>query len=217
MRRIRPTSVTVIAILQLVFGCLWLLCGLGSLAMQATGMNNMFMNMGNVQTNNPQLAKQQEIQKEVMQFSKEQSSGAGQYASLLQYVVLSVLMILSGIGLLQMKSWGWVLSLVYATLSILSNIALAVYIWFVVVPAVQAFADKLAAQGPEAQVMAGLLKFGSNFSIVTPVLSLIYPIIALILMLRPSVVAAFRGEAATSPNTEARTDQFEAEDRWGRG
>src|ERR1700687_5388301 len=136
MQRTRPTSVIVVAILHLVFGCLWLLCGLATLGMQASGMNNMFMNMGNFQTNNPQLAKQQEIQKEIMQFSQVQSSSVGQYASLLQYVVLSILMIISAIGLLKLQSWGRVLSLVYATLSILSNIAIAVYVWVVGIPIV---------------------------------------------------------------------------------
>jgi hypothetical protein len=184
--------------------------------MQASGMNNMFMNMGNVQTNNPQLARQQEIQKEVMKFSREQGSSAGQYASLLQYVVLSILMIISAIGLLKMQRWGRVLSLVYATLSILSNIAIAVYMWVVNIPAVKAFADRLGAQGQEAQMMANLMKFFSNFSIITPIVSMIYPIIVLILMLRPSVAAAFRGQAEAPPDSASDSNQFEAEDRWGR-
>jgi hypothetical protein len=182
--------------------------------MQASGMNNMFMKMSNVQTNNPQLAKQQEIQKELMKFSQAQSSSAGQYASLLQYAVLSILMISSGIGLLKLRSWGRVLSLVYATLSILSNIAIAVYIWVVNIPAVQAFADRLGAQGQQAQMVANMIKFFANFSIITPIVSLIYPMIVLIVMLRPSVAGAFRAEADVPSDTGSRSNQFEADDRW---
>ena len=101
MQQTRPASVTVIAILNLVFGALWLLCGLGSLGMQASGMQNMFMNMGNVNpSNNPQIAKQEEIRKQVMEFSRKMNSSPLEYASHAQYIVLSILLIISGIGLL---------------------------------------------------------------------------------------------------------------------
>jgi len=218
MRQTRPASVTVIAILNLVFGALWLLCGLGSLGMQASGMQSMFMNMGNVNpTNNPQIAKQEEIRKQVMEFSWKMNSSPIEYASHAQYIVLSILLIISGIGLLKMAPWGRTLSFVYATLSILSNLALIVMTFMVSVPLVQEFADKLSTQGQEAQVMATFMKIGVYFGIILPVVSMIYPAIVLILLLRPSVAAAFRGQHVAAAPPGAASEHIEEDERWGRG
>jgi len=218
MPQTRPPAVTVIAILNLVFGALWLLCGLASLGMQASGMQNMFMNMGNVNPgNNPQLAKQEEIRKQVMEFSGKMNSSPLEYASHLQYIVLSALLIISGIGLLKMAPWGRALALLYATLSILSNLALVIMMFVVSVPLVQEFADKLATQGQEAQMMAFFMKFGVYVGIALPAASLIYPAIVLILLLRPPVAAAFRSESVASAPPSAASEHIEEDDRWGRG
>ena len=218
MQRTRPASVTVIAILNLVFGGLWLLCGLGSLGMQASGMQQMFANMGNVNPgNNPKLAKQEEIRKEIMEFSQKAGARPSEYAAHVQYVVLAILLIVSGIGLLKTAPWGRALALVYAALSIVSNLALIVLILLTDIPAVHEFADKLATQGQEAQMIANVMKFFAYFAVVLPLLSLIYPAIVAILMLRPSVAAAFRGETPLKADAAPASEHIEEDDRWGRG
>jgi hypothetical protein len=220
----RPASVTVIAILNLVFGGLWLLCGLANLGMQASGMQNMFMNMGNVNanpSNDPQvakqIAKQQEIQKQAMEFSRKINSSPTQYATQLQNIVLSILLIVSGIGLLNMASWGRILSFVYAALSILSNLALVVMMLMVNVPLAQEFADKVSGQGPEVQLVATLVKAGVYVGIIVPIASMIYPAIVLILLVRPSVAAAFRGETSAAAAPGTMSEHIEEDERWGRG
>jgi hypothetical protein len=218
MPRTRPASVTVIAILHLIFGGLWLLCGLGSLGMQASGLQDMFMNVGNVApSNNPQLAKQQDMQKQVMEFSRKMSYSPVEYATHVQYVVLSILLILSGIGLLKMAPWGRMLSLVYATLSILSNMALIVALVTVSIPLVQEYADKLAVHGQEGQTAGILIKGGVSVAIILSLVSMIYPVIVLILLFRPSVAAAFRGEIIPAVPTSSPSEHIEENDRCGRG
>ncbi|HEV3083396.1 MAG TPA: hypothetical protein VGY66_26670 [Gemmataceae bacterium] len=209
---------TIIAILNLVFGGLWLLCGMVSLGMQVSGMQNMFMNFGNMNpSNNPQLAKQQEIQKEILEFTKESNRPAAQYASNLQTLVLSIMLIVSGIGLLRMQLWGRVLALVYGTVSILSHIAVLVYMFMVNVPVAQAFAEKMAAKGEQEKMMGSLMQFGIYVGMAVPIVSMIYPAIVLILMLRPAVAAAFRGEPAPTGDAAPASEHIEEDDRWGRG
>jgi hypothetical protein len=217
MPQTRPASVTVIAILNLVFGSLWLLCGLGSLGMQASGMQDMLTKLGSVgPSNNPQVANQQDIQKQVMEFSRKMNSSPEEYATHLQYIVLSILLIISGIGLLKMAPWGRVLSLVYATLSILSNLALIVMLFFLSLPLAEEFADKLSVQGQEGQAAAILIKGGVYFGIILPLVSMIYPVIVLILLFRPSVAAAFRGEIVATAGPSSRSEHIAEDDRWGR-
>jgi len=218
MQRTRPTSATVIAVLNLVFGALWLLCGLGSLGMQASGMQQKFANMGNINPgNNPQLAKQEEIRKEIMEFSQKAGARPSEYASHVQYVVLAILLIVSGIGLLKTAPWGRALALVYAALSILSNLALMLLVLLTDIPAVHEFADKLATQGQEAQMIANLMKVTAYLAVVLPLLSLIYPAIVAVLMLRPTVAAAFRGETPLPADATSTSEHIEEDDRWGRG
>jgi hypothetical protein len=133
-----------------------------------------------------------------------------------QYVVLAILLIVSGIGLLKTAPWGRALALVYAALSIVSNLALIVLILLTDIPAVHEFADKLATQGQEAQMIANVMKFFAYFGVGLPLLSLIYPAIAAILMLRPSVAAAFRGETPLKPDSAPVSEHIEEDDRWGR-
>jgi len=216
MQRIRPTSVTVIAILQLVFGGIWLLCGLVTLGMQASGMQQTFMNMGSMNPgNNPQLAKQKELQDDVKKFSLELNSQPMQYFQNGQTLTLSLLMIFSGIGLLNMRKWGRTLAFVYATLSILSHIAMIVYMVMVTIPATQQFASEMAVKGQDAKMLAGLMQFGVYVGLAISFLSMIYPTIVLILLLRPGVAAAFRGERVAPADVFPASDQIEEDDRWG--
>jgi hypothetical protein len=153
----------------------------------------------------------------MMEFSQKTGSRPSQYASLLQYIVLAILLIISGIGLLKTAPWGRALALVYAALSILSNLGLIVLVLLTDIPAVQEFAEKLATQGEEAQMLANLMKFFAYVPVVVLLLSLIYPAIVAILMLRPSVAAAFRGETPLKVEGAPASEHIEEDDRWGRG
>jgi hypothetical protein len=140
-----------------------------------------------------------------------------QYASNLQTLLLSILLIVSGIGLLRMQSWGRIMALVYGTVSILSHIAVLVCMVMVSVPVAQAFAEKMAAKGEQEKMMASLMQFGVYMGMAVPIISMIYPAIVLILMLRPSVAAAFRGEPLPTGDAAPPSEHIEEDDRWGRG
>jgi hypothetical protein len=131
--------------------------------------------------------------------------------------VLSIWLIVSGIGLLNMAPWGRILSFVYAALSILSNLALVVMMLMVNVPLVQEFADKLSGQGPEVQLMATIMKISVYGGIIFPIVSLVYPVIVLILLLRPSVAAAFREKTGAATAGGTVSEHIEEDERWGRG
>jgi hypothetical protein len=218
MPRTRPTSVTVIGILNLIFGGLSLLCGVGLIALQLAGVESMLTNFGTRNTgNNPQIAKQKELEKDLSRFTDETDPTWLRYASSAQGLVLSLLLIISGIGLLLMQAWARALSFVYAALSILSHVAHLVYLIAVTLPAAQPILKQISARGPDEQVLAGLMNFGMYVELAVPIISLVYPAIVFMVMLRPNVAAAFRGEMAVSPQAPPVGEQIEEEDRWGHG
>jgi hypothetical protein len=97
--------------------------------------------------------------------------------------------IAAGVGLLKLKSWGRALSIGYAIYSIVASLLGAVlnYI-FIMQPLMERASQK---SGPEAAALIGGAiggTFGSCFG-------MIYPVLLLIFMLRPNVVAAFRPPA----------------------
>ncbi|TMQ31932.1 MAG: hypothetical protein E6K70_21315, partial [Planctomycetota bacterium] len=76
----------------------------------------------NVQTN-PQMKQQMEMPEKIQKAADEvPGAQALKVASLVQDTVLSVCLLVAGIGLLRMRAWGRSLSLLYAVLSILYKI-----------------------------------------------------------------------------------------------
>ena len=95
----------------------------------------------------------------------------------------------AGIGLLKLKNWGRTLSIGYAIYSIVAGVigSMVNYI-FVMQPLMEQASHK---SGPEAAGLIGAAiggTFGTCFG-------MIYPVLLLIFMLRPKVVAAFRPPA----------------------
>jgi uncharacterized membrane protein len=222
MQRTRPASLTVIAVLNFVFGGLGLIGGLLGLVFVMIGMDKMFMNMGNMNPgNNPQVAKQleqqQALQKDIMKFAEQTNPRWYQVATTSQNIVLSIMMILGGIGLLKVQSWGRNLCLTYATLSILCHIGVLIYTFLVVVPAMHALTQQMGAKGGQAKLMSFGMEFGGYVGMASPFVMMIYPVIVLIVMFRPNVVAAFRGEAAPPAEDSAASEHIQEDDRWGKG
>lgn len=182
MERNRPTSVLVIAILHFVIGGTGALCNLCATVQLVVG--SQVASFGN-----PQQAKQQQQIEEALT-AKIPGYRIHQVISLAASWLFTALLIVAGLGLLQMQMWGRTLSLVYAVLSLLHKIVTAIYIYVLVLPAYRDvfrlidMPNKQAAQVAEtiAMVTAG----------VTPPIMMIYPIVVLIVMLLPSVSAAFR-------------------------
>jgi hypothetical protein len=199
-RQTRPTGVTVIAVLQLIFGGLGLcgtLVGAGGQAMRFQASSSTGTAQGTVT--------QQDFETELER--RAPGYKAVQVTELIVGFVTSGLMIASGIGLLNMRPWGRTTAIVYAALSIAVRIPSVIYSAAFVLPAMNAVLDTLpgANQGPGAAVAQGI-KFGLIFGLVIGFLTIIYPIIVLCVMLNGKVSAAFRKAAA-------RRDDEDEDDR----
>lgn len=193
----RPTAVVVIAILHFVFGGLGIIGGLctgGSQALRSFGVS------GSLQGQNGAADYETVIEQ------KAPSYRIVKPASVAGDLLISVLMIVSGFGLLEMRPWGQTLSILYAVLSILLKIGSSIYAFVVMVPIADelfntVFKQQMPAGGPPpppgmADFFGVMGKVAAWAGVVWPLLTMIYPIIVLIIMLRPSVAAAFAGRRA---------------------
>jgi hypothetical protein len=226
MRTKRPTSVLVIAIFHFVFGGLGLLCGLPALVMQASGM-------GRVGAAPPAGATQQQIEMQEMQVRvqqrTEQEAPLQKTLAPINMVInllLSLVLVVAGFGLVKMLPWGWWGSVVYAAASILMQIYLILFNLLYSMPIGGRILDEELKSRPTLQPLAGFLQLIIPLAIGLAVLGLIYPTIVLIVMSRPKVRAAFRGESADADNDDnfdgaatdrrgRREDEYDEEPRGG--
>ena len=172
----RPTSVTVFGVLNIVFGAL------GFVAITFSAITLMAVSAGS--TNNPVL--------EVMRNSPGYALWMKMTIPL--GVLASGVSIAAGIGLLKLKSWGRSLSIGYGIYSIVAGV-LGVMLSFVFVmqPLIQQASQK---SGPEAAALIG----GAIGGTIGGCFGMIYPVLLLIFMFHPKVVAAFRPPAEPGPN-----------------
>jgi hypothetical protein len=186
--RRRPTAVLVLAILHLVFGSLGLVMLLCSGAIQAVQSTGGF--------GGPGQAEAQQLQKRI-----EDIPGQKAYtmAEMGVDLVLDVMLLTAGIGLLGMKAWARILSLVYAVLSILNRVGTLVFTLAVLLPALDTVLAEETMREPKLQGVLPVMKMGMIIGAVFSALVVIYPIVVLILLNLRSVKAAFHGEAPPPP------------------
>ena len=187
--RERPLSIMPVAILHFVFGGMGIVCGICSGVQLAGGGQNWMTPT----PTGPQAAEMKQMQEE-MQEAMESAGGshAVQIGTVIIDLAISIIMIVSGIGLLQLRPWGRLLSIIYAVLSISLKIFEVVYAFAVTKPIIDKFLEAHTPSIPEQQLMFNVMKM---VTIITPIIQLvcmIYPIIVLIIMFRPPIVAAFR-------------------------
>lgn len=210
MARPRPTSVLVLAILHFVFGGLGLVC----VACAGVGLAAGNLNRG------VQNAPQQQTQKDIERITEEKLpyNKAVNYASLALDVVLSLLLLIGGFGLLNVQPWGRAVSLAYAPLSILIKLVELAYAVAFSLPATQAIGEELSKKGGDAATVGAALKFTAYLGLVVPLVTMIYPVAVLIILLTPSVAAAFRTRGIhSSEEPEDYDDRRQSdEERWER-
>ena len=165
----RPTSVTVFGILNIAFAAFGAIGLVVTLAMFSlpTDLNNPVIRLIH---ENPAYA-------------------AWMKFSLLLAVPSCLVLLAAGIGLLCMKSWARILSIIYAIYAIVFGIAGTVAnFFFMVRPMLEQARQQ---QGAEAAAAIG----GAIGGTIGGCFGLIYPVLLLIFMTRPKVAAAFRPSA----------------------
>lgn len=170
----RPTSITVLGILNIVFG-----------AMGVLGMCFATLPFWLLASNGPSMPPNPVL--DIMRES--QGYRIFLIVSIALGIVAAIALLSAGIGLLKMRPWGRQLSIVYGVYAIFSAIAgvVANSVW-VFGPLMQKAAG---SSGPEAAgAMGGMLggTVGGCFG-------LIYPIVLLVFMFRPNVVESLRSNS----------------------
>jgi hypothetical protein len=126
---------------------------------------------------------------------------------LISGLVLNVAMLISGIGLLQLREWGRRLALGTFALKILRLCILAVLAILIIIPMTSRMTSEMmggmaqgGAGGPPAAMMGDVAKFqaaiGSVQAVLGAVFGSIWPIIAIILLTRPGTRAACLARAS---------------------
>jgi hypothetical protein len=196
MPRERPTSVLVMAILNLIFGGLGLVCiccgaagllGFSALAGAAPGMPDIIG----------------AIKKEIPSYVAVVST------ELVLSFILTCALVASGVGLLSMQSWARWTAVAWAVLVIPLNIAETAYQLVVVQPAMERVNRELLSKTPGARptnppasnpVMENATTFCSGG------LNIVYAIALLIVMFLPDVSAAFAGRGRRRKRVEDEDD-----------
>src|SRR5262249_42384652 len=113
-------------------------------------------------------------------------------------MALSLMMVVSGFGLLNMKPWGRLLALAYVGFSLIHKVIYVAYMYGVFIPAQVGFYDTQLGALP-AQVVS-IQKAALYFAPMFGLLFALYPILVLIFLTRPKVAAAFRPAAEEKPD-----------------
>jgi len=178
IQRSKPTAVVVLAILHLVGGSLDLLITLGSLAMSAASKGQGGLGAANAR----QLG-------QALETIPAYHLVVGVQIGL--NILLDVMLLSAGFGLLGLRPWARTLSLVYAPLSIVLRILSTVWTVVWMMPVMTAVLQEQMGGNPQAGPILEVAQYvGVCFSLVF----LAYPIVVLVILTRPAIVAAFRGE-----------------------
>ena len=165
----RPTVVTVFGILNIIFGSLQLLC-------MPLGILGLFVELPGLDKN-PAFA-----------ILKDPNYRAFTLVMTSLALVAAGFLVASGIGLLQLRSWGRGLAMGYAGYAIVATVIETAVSIFYVIPLVTEAAGK-AGNGDAAGVAVGSAIGGGLGAL----LRLIFPVLLLVFLNQPRVVRALHG------------------------
>lgn len=176
MERTRPGTLTTIAVLNMVFGSLGLICAcingfsIGVLLTASRDNPNQVVRV---------LAEVADLlQREVPGYM------AVEISRTLFFLVFSSLLIVAGIGLLYIGNWARIISFIYAITAIVTQVAYLLYMFLVAYPAVARIQAQFGGDPLES-------RFSQVAGLVGIALVIIYAIVLIILLCLPSVKAAF--------------------------
>ncbi len=215
----RPASVTTAAVLAIVYGSLFTLCGLcglASLAMQ--GANKNLFAGGDPQQAEMQKKMEDALEREVPLYRAMQVIGP------VVGLVLALALLVAGIGLLRLYSWARFLAIGTAMLTVLFNILQTFYQLVFLIPAMnRVFTDVLPnalPKGPAAppvdivQVVKYSVLAGTIFGVLIQVAVIIYLLIIMFLLLQRKARAAFAG--IDMPEAITKSPDAEEDEGWGK-
>jgi ABC-type transport system involved in cytochrome bd biosynthesis fused ATPase/permease subunit len=136
---------------------------------------------------------------EMFNFMKAEIPGflAVQVSSLVVHLILGVVLLISGIGLLNMGGWARIAAIAYSIVTIVVQLAELVYQLFYVNPVVNRWLQRelqRANFGKAPPEAAGFLAtFITIGSVIGAFIMIGYAVVLLIMMLLPKVSAAFAG------------------------
>jgi hypothetical protein len=193
----RPTSVTVIAILNLVFGTLGLIGGLCSGVGQVISAANIVPQpppgprAARTQIPPDFAERQQRFLEQEIPFYKVTTM-----TIIALGFPLSAMLIAAGIGLLGMRRRARKLSLIYGIVSIVYQVAGFAYTLTLQLPAMNTFFRQLEKEIPGSAQSVMFLRLILWFTLALVPIGLIYPIVVLVVLTRRKVVAAFEHQPA---------------------
>jgi len=203
--RRRPTAVVVIAILNLLFGCLGLLFAATFVLFTMTEMGEVLVQINQTNPGRIKGMSAPEIQdalaQKVPHYATFTNIGATWDA------LVSVALVLSGWGLLKMRSWGRTLAILYGFAQIVAKIVSTAYAFLFVQPALAELMQRALDEAPlgfQRAVVEWTLGFMSAASIAAAVVAPMYPVLVLVAMFLPSVRKAFRPEPKPSVLTASQ-------------
>jgi hypothetical protein len=206
-RNRRPTSILVMAIINIVFGAFTLICGIcagGSVAVLAAFSSQPPGGVPNPALEIPKLMDQEIPGWQTIEIGRS-----------LLLLLLGVILIVAGIGLLKMQVWARWLCVLYAVLSTFLTISYLIFQLAFALPAMDRVNAKIEKQQPPGVVVAkppgqsAGESIGSRFGAVAgAVISLAMALANVVVMLLPPVGAAF----APPRRRRSRDDENDEDD-----
>jgi hypothetical protein len=208
----RPTSVTVIAVIHLIFGGFGLLTGVCGGIVQAVGPANFMFQPPPPPPGAKVPPFPTDFTPRMQRYLQSECPVYDTYlmTQIALGLVLSVMLVVAGIGLFGMRPWARRLSLAYAVGSIVLQLAALAYTLTFVMPALNTFYEQIGKEYPSFAPVLMFSRVGMWFGAGGALIGLVYPVLVLVLMRRPGVVAAFAGEVPPAdPGDQASPE------RWG--
>jgi hypothetical protein len=208
----RPTSVLVIAIIHLVFGGFGLLSGVCGGIVQAVGPMNVVPQPPPPPPGAKVPSFPTDLGPRMQRYIEAECPVYNTYVTtqLSLGLILSVMLVVAGIGLLWMRPWSRRLSFAYSIGSIVFQLVGFAYTITFLIPAMNSFYDQIGKEYPSFAPFLTFSRVGVWFSAAAAPIGLAYPIVVWVLLRRPKVVAAFAGQSI--PTTQPEPDSSE---RWG--
>ena len=223
----RHPAITTIAILHFIFGGLLSCCG--ACGVGATAGQNALLDFqknmikaqgqgGQQQKAFQDQAKQVEMQEEMMRLTEQKipHGNTVQIAMSSVSLLFGVILVVAGFGLLKVRPWARIVSILYGIVDLLLGILHLVWTLAVHLPGQgEVMQEMVAKEGQDQEMlkqMAQYSQMGGPLAVGWILFMMLYPLVVLVVMFWPSVAAAFHADGGSLPPLEQ--DDLRPEDRW---